>query len=47
MAACNLNDPVENLAGERFSEAIIAGFTETDSSELQFDELGKGETGSN
>lgn len=47
MTACNLNEPVEYLAGDRFKEAIIAGFITTDSSELQFDELGKGEAGSN
>lgn len=47
VTACNLKEPDEALAGDRLSEAIAAASATIDSLELQLEELGGGETGSN
>lgn len=49
-AVCNRNEPLDDLAGERLSDARVVGSSmllETDSLELQLDELGAGDGGSN
>lgn len=45
--ACNLKEPLDALAGDKFNEAKAAASTETDSLELQLEELGADEGGSN
>lgn len=47
MTACSLKDPVDALAGDKFSDAMAAASAETDSFELQLDELGAADGGSN
>lgn len=46
VTAYNLREPVDALAGDKFSDAIATGSTVTDSFELQLEELGGGEGGS-
>lgn len=48
-AVCKRSDPLDDLAGERFNEARVFGsniLLDTDSFELQLEELGAGEGGS-
>lgn len=47
VTACNLKEPLDALAGDKFNEARTAASTETDSFELQLDELGADVGGSN
>lgn len=46
VTAWSRSEPVEALAGERFSDAIAAISAATDSLELQLDELGAADVGS-
>lgn len=41
------NDPLDAFAGDKFNDAIATGSATTDSLELQLDELGTDEGGSN
>lgn len=47
VTACSLNDPLDAFAGDKFNEANTAASTETDSFELQLEELGADDGGSN
>lgn len=47
VTACSLSEPVDALAGERFNDAIPAISAATDSLELQLEELGAVDNGSN
>lgn len=50
VTACSLKEPLEAFAGDRFKDAIAAASIVsplTDSFELQVEELGAGEGGSN
>lgn len=47
VTACKRSDPLEAFAGDKLSDAIAAASATTDSFELQLDELGAEEGGSN
>lgn len=47
VTAWRRRDPLEAFAGDRFSDAIAAASAITDSFELQLEELGAGDGGSN
>ena len=47
VAAESLSDPLETFAGDKFSDAMAVPSAITDSFELQLDELGIGDGGSN
>lgn len=47
VTACSLKEPVDDFAGDRFSEATVVTSAATDSLELQLEELGAADGGSN